>query len=234
MLLPTVAAVLGLVSTAAAAPSPNILAADDVIVLKHDGTSEVMKAAEFDRLESRAAAPSVFGVDDTEATTLARRGCEESTEIQVLSDETFLNWDVAISPVVSSQGGSGTVSVSAGYSISNSVSVGISQSLTVVKDLLSQSFSFTYTDTWTTTTTQTQSFAVPDGQYGVIVSQPYVRRVQGNVLSGCTDSPDNSTFSSDTYTSQSYGDLEWVKGVIRLCNSTEYPIPYCIGTGTHA
>ena len=77
------------------------------------------------------------------------------------------------------------------------------------------------------------AYTVPEGQFGRIVSQPLTRRVQGYVYSGCTDSPSKETFMSDTYTSQSYGNLEWVQGVIRLCNSTTYPIPFCIGDGVH-
>lgn len=76
-------------------------------------------------------------------------------------------------------------------------------------------------------------FSVPAGQWGVVVSNPYTRRLSGNVVSGCTDSPTTEEFSSDSYTSQSYGDLSWVTGPIRICNSSTYPVPYCVGTGTH-
>ncbi|KXH38347.1 hypothetical protein CSIM01_09692 [Colletotrichum simmondsii] len=71
------------------------------------------------------------------------------------------------------------------------------------------------------------------GDYGLVVSQPNVRRVTGNIFSGCTDSPTVDAFTSDSYSDQSYGNLAWVKGVIRLCNSTTYPVPYCIGQGEH-
>ncbi|KAH7131292.1 hypothetical protein EDB81DRAFT_808298 [Dactylonectria macrodidyma] len=237
MLSPTVAAILCLISAATAAPaatpSSTVLAADDVIVLNVDGTSQVMKATEFDRLETRALAAPV-SINPANTAKLTRRGCEESTEVQITSDEEFLNWDVAISPVLSSSGGTGTVAVTSGYSISNTVSVSASYDVTIIKDLLSSSLSISYSETWSTTESQTLSFTVPENQNGVIVSQPYVRRVQGNILSGCTDSPDKEAFTSDTYTSQSYGNLNWVKGVIRLCSSEQYPIPYCIGTGEHS
>ncbi|KAH7128037.1 hypothetical protein B0J13DRAFT_564860 [Dactylonectria estremocensis] len=233
MLFTTLATVLGLASTAIAAPAPTILSQDDIIVLKSDGTSEVMKAADFDRLEleARASSASPKGLG---AAKLGRRGCEESTEFQVLSDTEFLNWDMAISPVISSLGGkSAVVSVTDGYTLSNTMTVSASYDLTVVKDFFSTSLSVSYAESWTTQQSQTLTFTVPDDQYGVIVSQPYVRRVTGNVFSGCTDSPTTAEFTSDTYTSQSYGDLSWVTGVIRLCSSASYPIPYCIGEGSH-
>lgn len=234
MLFITAIAVLGLVSSSTAAPAPTVLSADDVIVLKTDGSSEIMKAADFEALESKSSAPTAFGLQDATDAKLVRRACEDSsTEIQVISDEEFLNWDVAISPVVSSVGGSGSVSVSSGYSISNSVSVTASASLTVVESLLSMSLSVSYSETWTTSQTQTLSFTVPDGKHGVIVSEPYVRRVQGFMLEGCSDNWKKTSFMSDTYSSQSYGDMQWVRGVIRLCSSDTYPIPYCVGTGEH-
>lgn len=100
-------------------------------------------------------------------------------------------------------------------------------------EVFSASLSIGYTHTYTTTDTTTFSFNVPVGQYGVVISNPYVHRVAGNVLSGCTDSPTTDAFTHNTYTSQSFGDLSWVKGPITMCNSSSYPIPYCIGTGTH-
>ncbi|OHF04128.1 hypothetical protein CORC01_00467 [Colletotrichum orchidophilum] len=223
----------GLIGAAVAAPAPGSapLAFDDVIVVGEDGAHTVMKAAEYDALERRAALPvaSSPSLDDV----LARRGCEESTEVQVLSDEQFLNWDVAVSPVVSAAGNDVAVSIDSGYSLSNSVSVTAGAKYTLVKDILDISLSVSYSQTWTTTQSQNLRFTVPDGQYGLVVSQPNVRRVIGNVFSGCTDSPTVTGFTSDSYSDQSYGNLAWVKGVIRLCNSTSYPVPYCIGQGEH-
>lgn len=220
---------LGLLCAATAAPAPGQLSPDDVIVLKNDGTSQIMKASEFDALDSAKPAPASNGT----APLMARRGCEESTEVQVTSDEEFLNWDVALSPVLSSVGGQGTVSVTSGYSISNSVSVTATVSLSGIEKILGLSLSVQYSQSWTSSESQTLSFAVPDGKHGVIVSQPYVRRVQGNILEGCTDDWKKTPFVSDTYTSQSYGNLQWVKGVIRLCSSDTYPIPFCNGEGKH-
>ncbi|KAK1569872.1 uncharacterized protein LY79DRAFT_570999 [Colletotrichum navitas] len=224
----TAAGLLG-AAVAAPAPSPVALNFDDVVVVGHDGTHQVMKTAEYEALQSGAAlapAPPLKLHD------ISRRDCAQSTEVQILTDEEFLNWDVAISPVLSTNGGAATVSVANGYSIANTVTATAGISATVEK-VIGLSLSVSYSQSWTTTETQTLGFTVPEGQFGVVVSQPSVRRVTGNILSGCTDSPDKSDFVSDTYTAQSYGSLSWVKGVIRLCNSTTYPIPYCIGEGEH-
>lgn len=102
-----------------------------------------------------------------------------------------------------------------------------------LESILTVSMSIDTTETWTTTDTLTYNFNVPNGQYGVVVSNPYTHRVAGNVLSGCTDSPASDGFTSDTFTTQQSNGLTWVKGPIHLCNSSSYPIPYCVGTGTH-
>ncbi|EXF85146.1 hypothetical protein COL5a_002436 [Colletotrichum fioriniae] len=223
----------GLIGAAVAAPAPGPapLNFDDVIVVGEDGSHTVMKASEYDALERRAALP--VAPAPALGDVLSRRGCDESTEVQVLTDEEFLNWDIAVSPVVTAAGNDVAVSVDSGYSLANSVTVTAGLSTTIAKIALGVSLSVSYAKTWTTTQSQNLRFTVPDGQYGLVVSQPNVRRVTGNIFSGCTDSPSVDAFTSDTYADQSYGNLAWVKGVIRLCNSTSYPVPYCIGQGEH-
>ncbi|KAM0266179.1 hypothetical protein ACHAPA_007180 [Fusarium lateritium] len=230
MIPSTFLALISLISVSQAAATNKILSSDDVIVLKTDGTSQIMKAADLERLET---APAIE-TRNIAKKDLQRRDCQKSTEIQVLSEKEFLNWDVAMSPVISSLGGAkATVSVTNGFTIANSLKVGVGFSIPVIKDILTSSLSIDYTQTWTSSQQQSLSFVVPDDHHGIIVSQPYVRRVQGRVLDGCTDEPDKSEFISDSYESQSYGDLQWVKGIIRLCTSKTYPIPYCNGEGNH-
>ncbi|KAF4947566.1 hypothetical protein FSARC_13937 [Fusarium sarcochroum] len=231
MIPSTLLALLSIASVSQAAATKKILSSDDVIVLKTDGTSQVMKATDLHALET---APAISTSKATSKRGLQRRGCQKSTEVQVLSDKEFLNWDVAMSPVISSLGGSkGTVSVSSGYSIGNSLSVGTSFDVTLIKDILGVGLSVDYSQSWSSDQSQSLSFEVPEGHHGIIVSQPYVRRVEGRVLDGCTDNPDKTEFVSDSYESQSYGNLEWVRGVIRLCSSETYPIPFCNGEGSH-
>ncbi|KAF5027077.1 hypothetical protein F66182_789 [Fusarium sp. NRRL 66182] len=230
MIPSTLLALLSLASVSQAAATNKILASDDVIVFKTDGTTEVMKASELKSLQT---APAV-NTTDVGKRSLDRRACQKSSEVQVLSDSEFLNWDIALSPIVSSLDGSvGTVSVTSGHSIANSVSVGTSVTASFLEGVLGMTMSIDYSQTWTSTQQQSMSFQVPAGHHGVIVSQPNVRRIEGNVLDGCTDNPKKTSFVSDSYESQSYGDLEWVKGVVRLCSSETYPVPFCNGDGEH-
>ncbi|CAN8101127.1 unnamed protein product [Discula destructiva] len=199
-----------------------------------------MKEAEHSQLRARYPTlkplPQIFETQAEQASPEQprRRRCEENTEAQVLSDTTFNNWDVAMSPVVGAQGGSAPVSVTEGYSLANRLVVttgGLFKS--IAKSIMGDAFMANIDKTWTTSQTQTLTFTVPDGQYGLIVSQPFVRRIEGKLLTGCIDSQDSADLMVDLYESTSYGDLSWVNGIIRLCNSTSYPVPYCIGEGFH-
>lgn len=218
-----------------AAPKPEVISSDQVLIIKSDGSYEIMNGTEYDSGLSPAP-PMEEEFHARRSINFNKRGCEKSTEVQVLRDETFLNWDVPMSPVLHNAGGEGAsarVTIGRGYSLSNSVSVSVQSSLNI-QDILGLSLSVSYSKTWTTTQEQSFSFTIPNGQYGIIVSQPKVRRRQGNILSGCTDNWDKTKFMSDEYKSQSFGNLEWVEGVIRLCSSTQYPVPFCIGDGTHS
>ncbi|KXH30420.1 hypothetical protein CNYM01_00588 [Colletotrichum nymphaeae SA-01] len=228
-------AVFGLAATVIAAPPrPRTLAADDVILLGHDGTSKIMKATDYNAIETATPIPAqITSYNVTRTPHLTRRGCQQSTEVQVTSDEEFLNWDIAISPVASSlEGSSAGISVSNGVEISNSLAIG-SEITIGGSDIISVSLGMNLDMSWSTSQANSLEFDIPANMYGVIVSQPFVRRVQGKLLTGCTDDPTKTTFMADTYESQGYGQLSWVKGVIRLCTSKTYPIPYCIGEGQH-
>lgn len=230
MIPSTLLTLLSLAAVSQAAATPKILASDDIIVLKTDGTTEIMKATDLEALET---APAVKNFTAPSIKSIQRRDCKDSTEVQVLSDKEFVNWDVPMSPVISSLGGSkATVSVSNGKTIGNSVTGGAGVSIPLLKSLLNVSLKIDYSKTWSSSQTQSLSFTVPENQHGIIVSQPYVRRIQGNVIDGCTGEAKDE-FMSDSYESQSYGDMEWVKGIIRLCSSETYPIPFCNGEGEH-
>ncbi|KAK1998390.1 hypothetical protein LX36DRAFT_718889 [Colletotrichum falcatum] len=243
MVSPAFLSLLGFAAAVFAGPlQPRILAADDVVLLKHDGTSQIMKAAEYEALEAAtaaAAAPAApalaaapLPLHNIDAHGMARRSCNQSNEVQVMSDESFVDSDIVMSPLVSSAGGEATVSIEDGFTLSEHLSFHGQITLGGPK-VVSVSLNKKFDRTWTTSQTNTIRFSLPPGRYGVVVSQPYVRRVQGFLLSGCTDSPARTAFEAKTYENQSYGELSWVRGVIRMCSSETYPIPYCIGDGHH-
>lgn len=260
--------ILAILGASQAKPAPMVLDFDDVLLLRDDGDHVVMKKWDYQIEEDKREVQRRHANFGRAPATSARinKKCEQSTEVQVLEDTNFNDWDVAMSPVIGNTGSTlANVAVAKGYSIADTISVSaavefpgiefedaqkelkrgvtglgltlydqVSESLGVsLEGILTASLDLTYTNTYTTTDTQTFTFNVPNGQYGLVISNPWVHRVSGNVLSGCTDSPTVNTFSSSEYTSQAYGDLEWVKGPIVMCNSSSYPVPYCIGDGQH-
>lgn len=255
MLFTTTILALALSSLASAKPAkqpePRILHYDDVILPRADGGYDIMKRWEWSHIELRMEREARRQAEDNKRAALSgatlspwanlhmpsaskRDDCEESTEVQVLTDTNFTDVDVAMSPVIGGNGGQATVAVTKGYSVANSLTVGISETFTFIKDVFQASMSIDYGTTWTSTDTQTFTYWVTAGEYGVVVSNPFTRRLTGNVNTGCTDSPTSTTFSADSRSSQTYaGDLSWVRGPIYLCNSTVYPVPYCVGDGTH-
>ncbi|KAK2033205.1 hypothetical protein LX32DRAFT_514943, partial [Colletotrichum zoysiae] len=231
-------------AVSAASVHPRMLSADEVVVLSPDGNSRVMKAADYDALERAAAiapapasapfSPRGVATGSASRRTRRRHGCEQSNELQTLSDTTFVDWDVPMSPVVQAVGDmKAVVSVAPGYSISNSLKIKARVRVRLQGILHRINREMSWGITWTTTEENTYRYTMPGGLYGIIVSQPSVRRIEGAVLSGCTDSPDVEPFEYNSYTSHSYGHLNWVSGVIRLCVNETYPIPFCVGQGFH-
>lgn len=122
-------ALFGLLGAAIAKPAPKALSHDDVIVMRGDGHPVVMKEWEYsiEEAKNEVKRRKAMGVPpksvDVESADLERR-CEESTEVQVLTDEFFNNWDVAMSPVLGNTGSiAATIAVTKGYTVSNAVSV---------------------------------------------------------------------------------------------------------------
>ncbi|KAK1982015.1 hypothetical protein LZ30DRAFT_688738 [Colletotrichum cereale] len=240
MVLYSLVALLGFAAAICAGfAHPRMLDADDVIVLSRDGNPRVMKDAAYEALERAAAvapapAPAPLSLRGATSTSgIARRGCEQSSEVQILSNASFLDWDVAISPVVSAIGVNKTqVSIGDGYSISNQLKIKGKAKLGS-KDIIRQSLELAYDVKWKTSQENTYRYTMLGHMYGVIISQPRVNRLEGAVLSGCTNNFDVEPFEFNSYTSQSFGQLHWVSGVIRLCVNETYPIPFCNGEGFH-
>lgn len=249
------------VASVSARLAPAVLQHDDVLLFARDGSVHVMKNFDYQLLEAKAALhhrkaqqqQQSQSQPDQQLSAVNKR-CDESTEYQVLTDTMFTDWDVAMSPVLGATGSTNaSIAVTKGYTLANSFYVSalvshlsyVSPTNRIFRQKGNNAVSRALLDallgtdldagttTWTTSDDQTFTFAVPPGQYGLVVSNPYARRVAGNMLSGCTDAPDVEAWSSTTYTSQSYTGMEWVSGPITMCNSSVYPVPYCIGEGSH-
>lgn len=124
MFLGTVA-LFALLGLSQAKPTHQVLGHDDVLLLR-DGKALVMKSWDYQLEEDKREVQrrKAGHLPTKKASDLKARGCEESSEVQVITDTYFNNWDVAMSPVIANTGGpTVTLAVSKGYSISNSVEV---------------------------------------------------------------------------------------------------------------
>jgi hypothetical protein len=225
-----------------AAPAPVTVGLDDVI-LYGNGRLSIMKRSEFSELEaarnSDTPPPKPGYLDDTLFTftgnetnqpppLLAKR---DTTLIIPNANTRFLGWDVQMSQVV--KGAPTSVSVSSGFSISNSVTVGASSQFTLVKDFLSVSMHVDYSQSWQSTQTQTFQVSVPEGKYGAFVSNPWTNRASGNVWTGSIGGEGTLTYyQGDSFETKQFDTMEWVDGVISLCTGDTFPLRRCLGEGT--
>jgi hypothetical protein len=163
----------------------------------------------------------------------SRQSCGATRALVTDTVQTFIDWDVQMSPVVIGVGTNGlTVFVSAGYSVSNSITVSAGVEWGIVKDLLSISTKVDYSRTWTTNTAYQMSGNVPNGYSGVWITKPVKTRRYGRVLTGCIGSQKaTGTFQADEFKQGSYNGLSWVQGAITMCVKKEFPLSRCHGRG---
>lgn len=243
MLHITLAALVAAATFSSALPSnpiPQVLTEKDVIVFGANGRVEVMKRDEYHLLTrdlySKTPA-SLTSFENTTSETIPRKALSKrckSKEVYTMNpDVSFINWDVPMSPVVKSSGDSNSVSVTQGFSISNSITV--SSTISAVADFLTASFGISYTETWQTSFAAAFTFQIPNGKFGAVVSNPATTRKTGHVDIGCIgEATERVEYQADSYTSQSFGGLGWVEGTISLCTGDVYPLKMCIGDGTIA
>jgi hypothetical protein len=225
-----------------AAPAPVTVGIDDII-LYGNGRLSLMKRSEFSDLEaarkSSTPPPKPSYLDDT-LITFTGNATNQPAPLLTKRDTTliipgpnnrFLGWDVQMSQVV--KGAPTSVSVSSGFSISNTVSVGVSSQFTPVKDFLSVSMHVDYSQSWQSTQSQTFQASVPEGKYGAFVSNPWTNRASGNVWTGSIGGEGSLTpYQGDSFDTKTFDTMEWVDGVISLCVGDEFPLKRCLGEGT--
>lgn len=137
-----------------------------------------------------------------------------------------------MSSVVSAVNSPATVAVTAGYSISNSLTVSTGAELSLIENILSVSYSIDYSQSWSSEYSAQYTFEIPVGKYGAVVSNPTTTRHSGRVWKGCLgEEGTTSTYVGDSYESRAFGGLSWVDGVISLCTSDSFPLMRCVGEG---
>jgi hypothetical protein len=230
------------VTFVAATPAPVAVDVDDVI-LYGKGRLSVMKRSDFAELEAArnggVAPPKPSYLDDSLITYAGNQNIvpapqlrkRDTTIIIPGPKSRFLGWDVQMSQVV--KGAPTSVSVTSGFSISNTISVGTSTQLTLIKDFLSASLSIDYSQSWQSTQSQVFQVSVPEGKYGAFVSNPWTNRATGNVWTGTIGGEGTLTpYQADSFEPKKFDTMEWVDGVISLCTGDTFPLNRCLGEGT--
>ncbi|KAF2634777.1 hypothetical protein P280DRAFT_462950 [Massarina eburnea CBS 473.64] len=226
-------------SLVAAAPSVIRIRSDDVI-LYGQGRYTIMKRDDVKELQQyrhNGTVPPMPaylnpGLPTINGTKLARHLGKRGSETILLPNPAtrFLGWDVVMSQVVQ---GPAAVTVTTGYSIANSITVGSSTDFTLVKDYLSTTLSIDYGTTWTSSQTQMLKADVDAGKYGAFVSNPWTNRQSGNVWSGAIGTEGTlSPYQGDSFEGKGYGDMQWVDGFVALCQGDSLPLKRCLGEGT--
>jgi hypothetical protein len=237
-----------------ALPAPIQMGSDDVILYGH-GRYQFMKRADFAELDDARkndTVPPMPGYLDgslfhgppsgtTEGTanvTPPSRSLEKrknSATIIIRNPASrFLGWDIQMSAVVKGAESTGTtISVTSGYTVSNSISVGVSTTFTLIESFLQASVSVDYSTSWTSSQTQAFQASVAAGKYGAWVSNAWTNRQSGYVFQGVIGEDSSpSYYQGDSFESKSFDSLAWVDGVISLCTGNEFPLKRCLGDGT--
>lgn len=244
-LLSAVLAASSLVS--AAALIPRNIEADEILVFGANGRHEIVKLVDYHAELARTNTtigrpespfddasswePPIDGEGSDGNSTDIEKRCTNVRLIVRNKDSDFLDWDVPMSSAFHATASAGTIAVTAGYSISDSISVSSSVDYTFIKDVLSASVGISYTKQWTSTYAAAYTSTVPKGKWGMMVSNPRVYRRSGYAKVGCIGSQRSTYFQADQHFSSDYKGLAWVQGSISLCTSNSYPIKKCIGSG---
>ncbi|KAJ5742749.1 uncharacterized protein N7511_011150 [Penicillium nucicola] len=211
------------------------------IILYGEGRMEVVHESVYNELiASQALSEHPGDFTDAVETTSAhstsklhtRDSCDLITAVITDRTQTFVDWDVQMSPVVIGTGNGMDVSVSSGYTVGNSISVSVGLDLNLIKEKLGGSAGIDYTRTWSTQTVITVKGTVANGYSGVMITKPIKTRKSGRVLKGCLGSQTQTgTFSADSYEDGSYSGVKWVSGAITMCSKKEFPLSRCTGSG---
>ncbi|KAJ5995125.1 hypothetical protein N7481_002102 [Penicillium waksmanii] len=204
-----------------------------LVEVVHESVYHNLMAAQGHSLSAPETEVFPVGSAQHNRTIHARDDCDLTTAVITDKTQTFVDWDVQMSPVVIGSGTTGMdVSVMSGYTVSNSVSVSTGLDINLIKDKLGGSVGIDYTRTWTTQTAVTVKGTVADGYSGVMITKPIKTRKTGRVLKGCLGSQtEDGTFSADSLEDGSYAGVKWISGAITMCSKKEFPLSRCEGSG---
>ncbi|RKF64497.1 putative celp0028 effector like protein [Erysiphe neolycopersici] len=224
-------------------PSSNIqreITAEELILTGPNGRIEVVSRKEFMARNNTvpiATATQHYSnftsLEDKESSSAFEKRCQKQTVFTMNPVETFLNWDVPMSPVVlAPPNDTVAVNIDNGFSISEKLTVSGGDKIPIVKDFLLGALSIKYQRSWSTESSVKYFFMLPPGKVGAIVSNPLTIRHSGWMDTGCIGNSKRTQFSGDSYREMVFNQMPWVEGVIGLCIGDTFPLKRCLGNGT--
>lgn len=148
--------------------------------------------------------------------------CAYTKSIITDGEQTFVDWDLQMSPVVCSSVGETTITVTSGYSVGNTVGGSVGVDFTLIKDVLKASTGINYSKTFTTSTLIAHRSPILEGNCGVIITRPTVTRRSGRQMEGCIGAlKETGTWYADSHREASFGGVPWVEGFIDNCQKKQ-------------
>lgn len=148
--------------------------------------------------------------------------CEWTKSVIMDKEETFVDWDVQMSPVVCATFGDMDITITSGYTVANTIGGSAGLDFALVKDKIGSRFSVDYSRTYTSSTLIAHKSTVYKGNCGVVITKPITTRRSGRIMQGCPGSfKQIATWYADSHKEESYGGVKWVEGFIDNCQKRQ-------------
>ena len=173
--------------------------------------------------ETETPAKPKFEVSEEDVPLEKRQAtCSYTRSVIVDKTQTFVDWDVQMSPVVCSSFGSTDITVTAGYEVANRIGGTAGLDFTLVKDVIGARFAVDYGRTYTSSTQIAHKSTIVQGNCGTVITKPITTRRSGRVMEGCPGSfKQTGTWYADSHRETSYGGVKWVEGFIDNCQKRQ-------------
>ena len=144
--------------------------------------------------------------------------CQYTKSVILDKEETFVDWDVQMSPVVCATFGDMDITITSGYSVANMIGGSAGLDIALVKDKIGSRFGVDYSRTYTSSTLIAHKSTIYKGNCGVVITKPITTRRSGRIMQGCPGSfKQVATWYADSHKEESYGGVKWVEGFIDNC-----------------
>lgn len=145
-------------------------------------------------------------------------GCSDTRTVVEDGVQTFVDWDVQMSPIVCASNGDSQITITSGYTVANLLGGSGGFDLGIIKDWLGVKYNVDYSRTYTSSTLIAHQNVIYKGNCGVVITKPVTTRRHGRLMRGCPGSFQQiGTWYADSHREETYGGVKWVEGFIDTC-----------------